>query len=152
MVGHITYLSDDSMGQKFGRELKTDRLNYDFHSVEFQVESYLRYQGEEFSTRFDANTYLLMTKALDYFDPAAKHDGDLTATFSAAKANFFLVSFTTDWRFSPARSREIVDALIDAKKNVSYLEIDAPQGHDAFLIPIPRYLQAFRGYMNRISV
>ncbi len=121
-------------GQKFGRELKTDRLNYDFHSVEFQVESYLRYQGEEFSTRFDANTYLLMTKALDYFDPpAAKHDGDLTATFSAAKANFFLVSFTTDWRFSPpARSREIVDALIDAKKNVSYLEIDAPQGHDAF--------------------
>lgn len=152
MVGHITYLSDDSMGQKFGRELKTDRLNYDFHSVEFQVESYLRYQGEQFSNSFDANTYLLMTKALDYFDPAALHDGDLSATFAAAKANFCLISFTTDWRFSPARSKEIVDALMDAKKNVCYLDIDAPQGHDAFLIPIPRYLQAFGGYMNRISV
>jgi len=152
MVGHITYLSDDSMGQKFGRELKTDRLNYDFHSVEFQVESYLRYQGEQFSNSFDANTYLLMTKALDYFDPAAKHDGDLTATFANAKANFYIISFTTDWRFSPARSKEIVDALMDAKKNVSYLDIDAPQGHDAFLMPIPRYLQAFSGYMNRISV
>lgn len=152
MVGHITYLSDDAMGQKFGRELKTDHLNYNFHSVEFQVESYLRYQGEEFSTRFDANTYLLMTKALDYFDPAAAHAGDLARTFSEAQASFYLISFTTDWRFSPARSREIVDALMAAKKNVSYLEIDAPQGHDAFLMPIPRYLQAFGGYMNRISV
>ncbi len=152
MVGHITYLSDDSMGEKFGRELKTDRLNYDFHNVEFQVESYLRYQGEQFSNNFDANTYLLMTKALDYFDPAAKHDGNLSATFAQTKANFYLISFTTDWRFSPARSKEIVDALMDAKKNVSYLDIDAPQGHDAFLIPIPRYLQAFSGYMNRISV
>jgi len=152
MVGHITYLSDDSMGEKFGRELKTDRLNYDFHSVEFQVESYLRYQGEQFSNSFDANTYLVMTKALDYFDPAAQHGGDLAATFACAKANFYLISFTTDWRFSPARSKEIVDALICAKKNVSYLDIDAPQGHDAFLLPIPRYLQAFRGYMNRISV
>lgn len=152
MVGHITYLSDDSMGEKFGRELKADRLNYDFHNVEFQVESYLRYQGEQFSNSFDANTYLLMTKALDYFDPAAAHGGDLSATFAHAQANFYLISFTTDWRFSPARSKEIVDALMDAKKNVSYLDIDAPQGHDAFLIPIPRYLQAFSGYMNRISV
>ena len=152
MVGHITYLSDDSMGEKFGRELKTDRLNYDFHNVEFQVESYLRYQGEQFSNSFDANTYLLMTKALDYFDPAAAHDGDLSATFTQAQANFLLISFTTDWRFSPARSKEIVDALMDAKKNVAYLDIDAPQGHDAFLLPIPRYLQAFGGYMNRIRV
>ena len=152
MVGHITYLSDDSMGEKFGRELKADRLNYDFHNVEFQVESYLRYQGEQFSNSFDANTYLLMTKALDYFDPAAAHGGDLSATFAHAQANFYLISFTTDWRFSPARSKEIVDALMDAKKNVSYLDIDAPQGHDAFLMPIPRYLQAFGGYMNRISV
>lgn len=152
MVGHITYLSDDSMGEKFGRELKAERLNYDFHNVEFQVESYLRYQGEQFSNSFDANTYLLMTKALDYFDPAAAHGGDLSATFAHAKANFYLISFTTDWRFSPARSKEIVDALMDAKKNVSYLDIDAPQGHDAFLMPIPRYLQAFGGYMNRISV
>ena len=111
MVGHITYLSDDSMGEKFGRELKADRLNYDFHNVEFQVESYLRYQGEQFSNSFDANTYLLMTKALDYFDPAAAHGGDLSATFAHAQANFYLISFTTDWRFSPARSKEIVDAL-----------------------------------------
>lgn len=152
MIGHITYLSDDAMGEKFGRELKSDRLNYDFHSVEFQVESYLRYQGEEFSTRFDANTYLLMTKALDYFDPAAAHGGDLAQALSAAKADFCLMSFTTDWRFSPARSREIVDALIAARKNVAYAEIDAPQGHDSFLLPVPRYMQVFRGYMNRIAI
>ncbi len=152
MVGHITYLSDDAMGEKFGRGLKSEKLNYDFHSVEFQVESYLRYQGEEFSGRFDANTYLLMTKALDYFDPAAAHDGDLARTLAVAKADFCVLSFTTDWRFSPARSREIVDALMAARKNVSYLEIDAPQGHDAFLMPIPRYLQAFSSYMNRIAV
>jgi homoserine O-acetyltransferase len=152
MVGHITYLSDDAMGEKFGRGLKSEKLNYDFHSVEFQVESYLRYQGEEFSTRFDANTYLLMTKALDYFDPAANHDGDLAKTLAEVTADFCVISFTTDWRFSPLRSREIVDALTAARKNVCYLEIDAPQGHDAFLIPIPRYLQAFDSYMKRIKV
>ncbi|NWL48001.1 homoserine O-acetyltransferase [Pseudomonas hunanensis] len=152
MVGHITYLSDDSMGEKFGRELKSDKLNYDFHSVEFQVESYLRYQGEEFSGRFDANTYLLMTKALDYFDPAATHGGDLAATLAHVKANYCIMSFTTDWRFSPARSREIVDALMAARKNVCYLEIDSPYGHDAFLIPTPRYMQGFSNYMNRIAI
>lgn len=152
MVGHITYLSDDAMGEKFGRDLKHEKLNYDFHNVEFQVESYLRYQGEEFSGRFDANTYLLMTKALDYFDPAAAHEGDLTKTLASVQADFCLMSFTTDWRFPPARSKEIVDALVAAKKNVSYLEIDAPQGHDAFLMPIPRYLQAFSTYMQRITV
>jgi homoserine O-acetyltransferase len=152
MVGHITYLSDDAMGTKFGRGLKSEKLNYDFNSVEFQVESYLRYQGEEFSGRFDANTYLLMTKALDYFDPAAAHDDDLSKALTIAKADFCVISFTTDWRFSPERSHEIVNALMAARKNVCYLEVDAPQGHDAFLIPIPRYLQAFRGYMNRIAV
>ncbi|MCO7518561.1 MULTISPECIES: homoserine O-acetyltransferase [unclassified Pseudomonas] len=152
MVGHITYLSDDSMGEKFGRELKSDKLNYDFHSVEFQVESYLRYQGEEFSGRFDANTYLLMTKALDYFDPAAAHGGDLAATLAHVKADYCIMSFTTDWRFSPARSREIVDALMAARKNVCYLDIDSPYGHDAFLIPTPRYMQGFANYMNRIAV
>lgn len=152
MVGHITYLSDDAMGTKFGRGLKSEKLNYDFNSVEFQVESYLRYQGEEFSGRFDANTYLLMTKALDYFDPAAAHDDDLASALSGASADFCVISFTTDWRFSPERSHEIVNALMAARKNVCYLEVDAPQGHDAFLIPIPRYLQAFRGYMNRIVV
>ncbi|MBF8754191.1 homoserine O-succinyltransferase MetX [Pseudomonas guariconensis] len=152
MVGHITYLSDDSMGEKFGRELKSDKLNYDFHSVEFQVESYLRYQGEEFSGRFDANTYLLMTKALDYFDPAATHGGDLAATLGHVTADYCIMSFTTDWRFSPARSREIVDALMAARKNVCYLEIDSPYGHDAFLIPTPRYMQGFANYMNRIAI
>lgn len=152
MVGHITYLSDDSMGEKFGRGLKNEKLNYDFHNVEFQVESYLRYQGEEFSGRFDANTYLVMTKALDYFDPAAAHGDDLAKTFEGVKADFCVMSFTTDWRFSPARSRELVDALMAARKNVCYLEIDAPQGHDAFLIPVPRYLQAFSSYMNRIEL
>ncbi|MGG5287858.1 homoserine O-succinyltransferase MetX [Pseudomonas shirazensis] len=152
MVGHITYLSDDSMGEKFGRELKSDKLNYDFHSVEFQVESYLRYQGEEFSGRFDANTYLLMTKALDYFDPAAAHGGDLAATLSKVTADYCVISFTTDWRFSPARSREIVDALMAARKNVCYLEIDSPYGHDAFLIPTPRYMLGFSNYMNRIAI
>ncbi|MFJ1571797.1 homoserine O-acetyltransferase [Pseudomonas sp. NPDC088322] len=152
MVGHITYLSDDSMGEKFGRELKSDKLNYDFHSVEFQVESYLRYQGEEFSGRFDANTYLLMTKALDYFDPAATHGGDLAATLSNVTADYCVISFTTDWRFSPARSREIVDALMAARKNVCYLEIDSPYGHDAFLIPTPRYMLGFSNYMNRIAI
>jgi len=152
MVGHITYLSDDAMGEKFGRERKSETPNFDLHNVEFQVESYLRYQGEEFSGRFDADTYLLMTKALDYFDPAASQGGDLAKTLSVAKADFCVMSFTTDWRFSPARSREIVDALMAAKKNVSYLEIEAAQGHDAFLIPIPRYLQGFSAYMNRIKV
>ncbi len=152
MVGHITYLSDDSMGEKFGRELKSDKLNYDFHSVEFQVESYLRYQGEEFSGRFDANTYLLMTKALDYFDPAAANGGDLAATLAHVTADYCIMSFTTDWRFSPARSREIVDALMAARKNVCYLEIDSPYGHDAFLIPTPRYMQGFANYMNRIAI
>ncbi|ABZ01032.1 TPA: homoserine O-acetyltransferase [Pseudomonas putida] len=152
MVGHITYLSDDSMGEKFGRELKSDKLNYDFHSVEFQVESYLRYQGEEFSGRFDANTYLLMTKALDYFDPAAAQGGDLAATLAHVTADYCIMSFTTDWRFSPARSREIVDALMAARKNVCYLEIDSPYGHDAFLIPTPRYMQGFSNYMNRIAI
>ncbi len=152
MVGHITYLSDDSMGEKFGRELRTDRLNYDFTSVEFQVESYLRYQGQEFSGRFDANTYLLMTKALDYFDPAEAHGGDLAQTLEPVQARFFVVSFTTDWRFSPARSRELVNGLLAARKEVSYVEIEAPQGHDAFLLPIPRYVAALSRYMNQIEV
>lgn len=152
MVGHITYLSDDSMGEKFGRELRTDVLNYDFTSVEFQVESYLRYQGQEFSERFDANTYLLMTKALDYFDPAGTHGGNLADSLAPIKARCMVMSFTTDWRFSPARSRELVDALLAARKQVSYLEIEAAQGHDAFLLPIPRYVQAFQAYMNQIEV
>ena len=152
MVGHITYLSDDSMGQKFGRELRSEELKYDLKSVEFQVESYLRYQGQEFSQRFDANTYLLMTKALDYYDPARAHNGDLAKTLEPVQARCLVVSFSTDWRFPPSRSRELANALITARKDVSYLEIEAAQGHDAFLLPIPRYIQALSSYMNRIEV
>lgn len=147
MLGHITYLSDDAMRDKFGRDLRAGKLNFNF-DVDFQVESYLRYQGENFSTKFDANTYLLMTKALDYFDPAADHQGDLARCLAQAKCSFLVVSFSTDWRFAPVRSREIVDALLAAKKEVSYLEIDAPQGHDAFLFPIDPYVRALSGFLR----
>lgn len=150
MVGHITYLSDDGMRDKFGRELKDGKLSFDFNP-QFEVESYLQYQGERFSTSFDANTYLLMTKALDYFDPAGEHGHNLATALAPAKCDFMVTSFTTDWRFSPERSRELVDALVAAGKPVSYAEIDAPQGHDAFLIPIPRYMEVFSSYMNRIA-
>ena len=150
MVGHITYLSDDAMGAKFGRELKHDTFNFDY-GVQFQIESYLRYQGENFSGHFDANTYLLMTRALDYFDPARKYNDNLAKALSTATATFMLVSFTTDWRFAPERSREIVDALLEAGKDVSYIEVDAPQGHDAFLMNIPRYTQALSAYLNRVA-
>ncbi|RAU18795.1 homoserine O-acetyltransferase [Nitrincola tibetensis] len=149
MVGHITYLSEDGMREKFGRELRSGKINFDFHP-QFQIESYLQYQGEQFSTAFDANTYLLMTKALDYFDPAADFDNNLTLALSQAQCQFFIASFTTDWRFSPERSREIVDALIDAGKDVCYTEIEAAHGHDAFLIPIPRYMEVFSAYMKRV--
>lgn len=150
MLGHITYLSDDAMREKFGRELRSGKLSFDYEA-DFQVESYLRHQGESFSESFDANTYLLMTKALDYFDPTVDYDGDLSAALRGALCSYLLVSFTTDWRFSPARSREIVDALIAAGKRVSYAEVEAAQGHDAFLMPIPRYMEVFGGYMNRIA-
>jgi len=151
MLGHITYLSDDAMGDKFGRELRTEKLNYSF-GVEFEVESYLRYQGEAFAGRFDANTYLLMTKALDYFDPAEAEGGDLAKVLKKAKAKFFVASFTTDWRFSPERSREIVKALTDANLDVSYLECESQHGHDAFLVEIDHYIAAFGAYMKNIEV
>ena len=139
MIGHITYLSDDAMEAKFGRTRRPGALGYSTQDVEFQIESYLRHQGDKFSEYFDANTYLLITRALDYFDPAAAHGGDLARAFAAARAKFQLVSFTTDWRFAPARSREIVKALVDNRLDVSYAEIDAPHGHDAFLLDDPRY-------------
>ncbi|EAT13030.1 homoserine O-acetyltransferase [Bermanella marisrubri] len=150
MLAHLTYLSDDAMGEKFGRDLKTDEVSYEF-VPEFQVESYLHYQGEKFSTTFDANTYLLMTKALDYFDPAQYYDNDLSKCLSQATCKFLVMSFTTDWRFSPERSEEIVDALIEADKDVTYACIESEKGHDAFLIPIPRYVKTFGAYMNRIA-
>lgn len=150
MVGHITYLSDDAMHQKFGRDLRSEKYKYGF-DAEFQVESYLRYQGESFSKRFDANTYLLMTRVLDYFDPARDYGHDLAKTFAKAQCRFLVLSFSTDWRFSPERSREIVDALVQADKSVSYAEIDAPQGHDSFLLDNPRYLAIFGAYMRRVA-
>ncbi len=155
MIGHITYLSDDDMAEKFGRDLKNEALQFNFGtdkgSADFQVESYLRHQGEKFANYFDANTYLLITKALDYFDPAGAHGGDLAAALSVAQADFFVTSFTTDWRFSPARSREIVAALIKTCKHVTYCEIDAPHGHDAFLLDDARYHSAMRAYFKRIA-
>ncbi|WP_249975222.1 homoserine O-succinyltransferase MetX [Vreelandella olivaria] len=150
MVGHITYLSEDAMGSKFGRDLRSNDLNFGF-DVEFQVESYLRYQGDTFSTAFDANTYLLMTKALDYFDPAAAQAGDLASALAPAQCPFLIVSFTTDWRFPPSRSRELVDALTRAGKPVSYANIDSPHGHDAFLLPEPRYQALFSAFMGRVA-
>ncbi|SBS24612.1 Homoserine O-acetyltransferase [Marinomonas spartinae] len=150
MLGHITYLSDDAMGAKFGRQMRHDAYQYNY-GIEFEVESYLRYQGEAFTKRFDANTYMLMTKALDYFDPAAQANGDLAAVLSRAQCEFLLVSFTTDWRFAPERSEEIVNALVKAGKHVSYTKIEAAEGHDAFLFPIPRYMNALSSFLTRVA-
>ena len=164
MVGHITYLSDSAMrakfgktvsdfekeGDNFGRDLRAGTLSFGFN-VDFQVESYLHYQGERFSKNFDANTYLLMTKALDYFDPSFDFNGDLSKAFSDSKCKFLIVSFSTDWRFPPERSREIVNALLNTRKETSYLEINADQGHDAFLMPIPRYTSALKSYLGRLN-
>lgn len=150
MLGHITYLSDSAMRAKFGRGLRDGKLNYGF-DVEFQVESYLRHQGRSFVDRFDANTYLLMTKALDYFDPARDHEDDLAAAFSPIQAHCLVASFTSDWRFSSERSREIVNALVAAGKQVSYAEIESDLGHDDFLLTQPDYIQVLRSYFDRIA-
>jgi homoserine O-acetyltransferase len=151
MLGHITYLSDDAMAEKFGRALRTGAIKFNF-DVEFEIESYLRYQGDKFSEYFDANTYLRITKALDYFDPAAAFGGDLTAALACAKAHFLVVSFTSDWRFSPARSREILKALVDNRLDVSCAEIDAPHGHDAFLMDDARYHGLLRAYFDNVDI
>jgi homoserine O-acetyltransferase/O-succinyltransferase len=151
MIGHITYLSDDVMAEKFGRTLRNGALGYSTQDVEFQIESYLRHQGDKFSEYFDANTYLLITRALDYFDPARAFGGDLTRAFARARAKFQLVSFSTDWRFSPARSRELVKALVDNRIDVSYAEIDAPHGHDAFLLDDARYHALLRARFDNIA-
>jgi homoserine O-acetyltransferase len=157
MIGHITYLSDDVMNEKFGRELREAVTNnatgykYSTQEVEFQIESYLRYQGDKFSEYFDANTYLLITRALDYFDPARAFGGDLSKALARASCKFLLVSFSTDWRFSPARSREMVKALLDNRRDVSYAEIDAPHGHDAFLLDDARYMNVVRSYFANMA-
>jgi homoserine O-acetyltransferase/O-succinyltransferase len=157
MIGHITYLSDDVMNEKFGRLLRDDAgsanngaYKYSTQDIEFQIESYLRHQGDKFAEYFDANTYLLITRALDYFDPARAHGGDLSQALAKATAKFLLVSFTTDWRFSPKRSRELVKALLDNRRDVSYAEIDAPHGHDAFLLDDARYMAVTRSYFEKI--
>lgn len=163
MVGHITYLSDNAMREKFGkasqeikeaslnlgRDLRAGKLSFGF-DVDFQVESYLHYQGERFSETFDANSYLLMTKALDYFDPSVDYEGDLSKAFANSDCQFMLMSYTTDWRFPPERTQEIVTALLKAGKQVSYLNIQADEGHDAFLLPVPRYMAAMRTYLDRV--
>jgi homoserine O-acetyltransferase len=150
MIGHITYLSDDEMASKFGRQLKNGKLGYSFET-EFEIESYLRHQGRKFSEYFDANTYLRITKALDYFDPAAPHGGNLARALAPARAHFLVVSFTTDWRFSSQRSREIVKALLDNRCEVSYAEINAPHGHDAFLLEDARYHRLVAAYFDRVG-
>jgi len=150
MIGHITYLSGEDMAEKFGRAMR--EAHYQFHyEIEFEVERYLRYQGDKFSEYFDANTYLLITRALDYFDPAKATNGDLAAALKPARAKFLLAAFTTDWRFPPERSREIVEALIDNGCDVAYAEIDAPHGHDAFLLDDPRYHRVVRSYFDNIA-
>ena len=150
MLGHITYLSDDAMGEKFGRKLK-DTVKYGF-DVEFEMESYLRYQGDKFAGEFDANTYLRMTRALDYYDPALQYGGDLSAALKNVKAQFLVLSFTSDWRFSPTRSREIVKALLDNELTVSYAEVTAAHGHDAFLMPDAHYHAIISAYLQKIEV
>jgi homoserine O-acetyltransferase len=150
MLGHITYLSDDAMADKFGRELRSGRFSYSY-DIEFEIESYLRYQGDKFAAYFDANTYLLMTKALDYFDPAHEFGGDLNKAFSRAKADFLVVSFTTDWRFSPQRSREIVRPLLHNRRNVSYAEITSTHGHDSFLMQDTYYFDVMRTYLDKVA-
>jgi homoserine O-acetyltransferase/O-succinyltransferase len=147
MIGHITYISDEQMAERFGRQLR-DGLNFSF-APEFQIESYLRYQGEKFAEYYDANTYLRITKALDYFDPASATGGDLARALAPATCRFLVISFTTDWRFSPARSREIVKALVDNRRDVCYAEIEAPHGHDAFLLDTPQYHSVVRTFLNR---
>ena len=166
MVGHITYLSDALMREKFGkdatagnfgRDMRNGKLSYGIDESDFEVQSYLQYKGEAFSKNFDANTYLLITKTLDYFDPAVDYDGDLSLAFAGnASANsnckFLVMSFSSDWRFAPERSRDLVEILLKAKRDVIYLEIEADEGHDAFLLPIPRYMAALRAYLGRVAI
>ena len=152
MIGHVTYLSDELMGQKFGRELRSGTFSQgEAAPIEFQIESYLNYQGDKFSSDFDANSYILITKMLDYFDLSREYQNNSVGAFSHAKCDFLVVSFSSDWRFSPERSREITDALIAAGKNVSYAEIESDLGHDAFLLPNPRYEKVLGNYLSRVA-
>jgi homoserine O-acetyltransferase len=150
MIGHITYLSDDVMMEKFGRTLKSDGPGYHF-GIDFEVESYLKHQSDKFAEYFDANTYLIITRALDYFDPARDAGGSLSRALATAKAKFLVASFTSDWRFPPEHSRQIVKALVDNRLDVSYAEIDAPHGHDAFLLDDRRYHAVVRAFFENVA-
>lgn len=149
MMGHITYLAEEGLGKKFGRELRNGGYQYGY-DIDFEVESYLRYQGDKFASQFDANTYLLMTKALDYFDPAVDYGHSLQTALSHTKAKFFVASFSSDWRFAPERSHELVKALVAAQKPVQYIEVESNHGHDAFLMEDEPYIRAVRAYMNNV--
>jgi len=152
MIGHVTYLSDELMGQKFGRQLRIgDLIDKSNDPIEFQIESYLNYQGDKFSDSFDANSYILITKMLDYFDLSREYNNDPVAAFAHAQCDFLVMAFSSDWRFAPQRSREIADALMSAGKSVSYVEIESDKGHDAFLLPNDRYEQALGSYLSRVA-
>jgi len=149
MLGHITYLSNDAMKSKFGRKKKNKDFQYNFNT-EFEIESYLNYQGDKFAKEFDANTYIRMTKALDYYDPTKQNKKRLSEVFKKIKSKFLVISFTSDWRFSPSRSKEIVKSLLDNNINVSYAEISAESGHDAFLMSDDHYHEILNSFFKNI--
>ncbi|RMA82216.1 homoserine O-succinyltransferase MetX [Umboniibacter marinipuniceus] len=151
MIGHVTYLSGDGMNERFGRELRKGSFALgQGDDIQFQVESYLQHQGSGFANRFDANSYVLLTRVLDFFDLARDFNNQLELAFAETRAKFLVLAFSTDWRFSPQRSEEIVDALIKAGREVSYAEIQSDKGHDAFLIPNSRYEAILSAYMSRV--
>ena len=148
MVGHITYLSDKSMEQKFGRRLQErEKYAFDF-SRDFQVESYLEYQGQRFVERFDANSYLYISKAMDYFDLSSCHNGDLTKAVEGALSKFLIISFSSDWLFPPEASRKIVKALRNNNIEVSYCDIESEYGHDAFLLETDTMTKLISGFLE----
>lgn len=147
MIGHITYLCEEAMYNKFGRKLQ-DKDHYDFNfDVDFQVESYLQHQGQIFVDRFDANSYLYITKAVDYFDPASKY-GSLQNAFKKSDAKYLIISFDSDWLFPSSQSKEIVNTLMNLGKDVSYCEIKSPCGHDAFLLEYDVQSKIIKSFLN----
>ncbi|WP_420334701.1 homoserine O-acetyltransferase MetX [Roseibium sp.] len=148
MAAHVTYMSDESLHQKFGRNLQDrDRLTFGF-DADFQIESYLRHQGMTFVDRFDANSYLYVTRAMDYFDLAHEFGGSLPAAFADTKTRFCVMSFTSDWLFPTSESRSVVKALNAAAANVSFVEIESDRGHDSFLLDVPEMFETIQGFMT----
>ncbi len=150
MLGHVTYLSGFGLGARFGRDLRSGDIE-GCGPIEFQVESYLRHQGKSFAGRFDANSYMNITRVLDLFDLRREHDGDLVRAFEQARCHFLVLAFTSDWRFSPQRSKEIVEALVSARKGVVSAVIETQHGHDAFLLSEPAYHKLLSAYMQRVA-